>query len=252
MVMDGQLHFNASIYVATLVQELRKDGFIIEVDDKFDAFEEACRDENLGKPWITPPFNPDFIDIDPMNLLWVKATSEDRIVAVEGMRFEHISVPLSKHLDQQYRRIFCDPTPGSGLSGHAPAVNQVTGRTAYHGDLYIHPAHREGGLATKLSRLLIALAVLKWDPEYIWGYITEKLVNAGYGIQIGYHHVQPAAIHWVGNIPENRSLTDCFVWSTKEDLNYMISCGVSQRHTEPTAPLNVSDKVEADGCIVVQ
>jgi len=251
--MNGQAQLDAAIYAASLEHDIRSRGYEIVVDNNFEEFTKTCNDPILGKPGISPPLNATYVDIDPLDMIWIQASFGDEIVAVEGMHHECISIPLSRHVHRKYHRIFKD---GHGrdasFSGQAPGASQLSGRLVYHGDLFIKENHRKGGLATKLARLIITLAVLKWNPDYVWGYIAEKLVRTGYGLDIGYPHVHQDGLHWEGEPPTGRSISDCFVWSTREDLSYMFACEADQIRKEQAERQNVSSMAKEVGRIAVR
>jgi len=240
MIKDSLL--DIAVYASHLNKTLIDKEIAINVGRDFNGFVQACNIE--GKSKITPPLNPDFVDIDPSDMLWIEAFSNKDRIAVQAIRLETISVSLEQHLNQQYKRIYCNPDQTRPkITNHAPATREITGKIAYHGDLFVHADYRRAGLAKPLSRLAIVLSLLRWWPDYFWGYIDQKMVESGYASKIGYLHAQPRGTHWSKNPPTGIRENDWFVWSTADDISYICECEANRLRTKQAVHFPLSDKV---------
>lgn len=203
--------------VAKIDRDLAADGYAISQSSDHAAFE-AAHQALSGRSAASPPLNSRYVDLDPADFFWLDVTKDGRRIAVEAMRREHITQPLRRHLDQQYRR-FYTAEADLKIIGHAPGADLITGVIVYHGDLFVDPSLRGNGLATQLSRLAILIAYQRWDPDFIWGFIAEEKVLRGYQQKIGYWHGQPYGTQY-SDKPEDISEKDWLVWMSREDLSY--------------------------------
>jgi len=223
---------NATRYASLLEETLKCSGIDVTEGRDFKGFV-AAWDEIGAKNSISPPFDPRYVDIDPGDLLWFEARKDGQLIALQGLRKETISTPLARHIDQQYRRIYCDPDVGGcEIIDHAPGAFEITGKIVYHGGLYIVKSHRGNALVKPFARLAVVLALLEWNPDYYWGFVEQGLIESGYSIKIGYLHAQPSGTQWKNGSPGGIREYDWLVWSTNEDISYMCASGVRQMRRE--------------------
>ena len=216
----------AARLVVALEKALDSAGLTIRQHDDLEGFERAHQ-ALAGQGGTSPPLNSRFIAADPSDLFWLEAVAEGETVAVEAMRRERITIPLARHLDLQYRRLYCGHDADQ-IAGHAPGAELISGNIVYHGDLWIAPQWRGNGLATRLSRLALLIAYLRWDPDFVWGFISDSKVLRGYAQKIGYWHCQPYGTQYFRE-PEGISEKDWLVWLTRADFNYWIELSQQRR-----------------------
>ncbi len=209
---------------------LREQGIETHEHAGIDGFADAHAALS-GKNEVSPPLNERHMDIDPADLVWYHYTKDGkRTIAVHAFLRETISTPLSRRLDRQYRRLYCDHDD-EAIAGHAPAADVISGTIVYHGDLWIDKECRGDGLAGMLSRQAMIAVFLRWDPDYVWGFIADGLIQKGYGVRIGYWNCQPYGTRY-NSEPTGISERDWLVWMSRADINYWLE--LSQQHKGPT------------------
>jgi len=239
---------NVTRYAAHLEETLKSKGLEITEGRDFKAFVAASK-EIAARNGVSAPFDPRFVDIDPADMLWFEARQDGALIALQALRRETISTSLAKHLDQQYRRLYCDPDASEcEIVNHAPGAFEITGNVVYHGGMYVVKTHRGAGLVKPFARLAVVLALLEWNPDYYWGFVDQVLMESGYSIKIGYLHGQPSGTHWANGSPGKIREHDWLVWSTNKDISYMCASGVRQMHKERAGPRSTSYTEEAGGC----
>jgi GNAT superfamily N-acetyltransferase len=178
-----------------------------------------------GKP-PSPPFDPKINAIASADLIWLSAHDHDgALVAIQALKRERITGPLTQHLDRQYHDYYCDGEDAR-IIGHAPLVATVSGEIAYHGDLFIAQSQRGKGLATPFAALIQLLAHQHWNPDWIWGFIEPAKVQRGYAQKIGYTQMAAQGTHYQGT-PKGISTDDWFVCLSRAELQARVGVGVS-------------------------
>lgn len=212
--------------VAALDARLAADGYRIAQGSEIGGLQAslAALADDSRPARLTPPLDPLESDIDPADLLWLEARDQaGDVVAVQAMKRERISVPLSDHLDRQYHRYYCKGGTAE-LVGHAPLVDAVTGTIVYHGELFVASSQRGRGVASTFANLAQLLVYQRWDPDFIWGFITHEKVRKGYPMRIGYWRMAPYGTHYSGK-PSEISAKDWFVCISRDELSYRVKLG---------------------------
>ncbi len=63
---------------------------------------------------------------------------------------------------------------------------RVAGPVVYHGELWIESTARARGLLDIVPRLGIFLAMMKWQPQAVWGIIGQSMAMRGQITRLGY------------------------------------------------------------------
>lgn len=213
-----------SRYIAELFEQARSFGIELELRTDFGYLMRLC--ETLpNKPYPTAMFNPLHHHIGPENGFWIKGTNSDGLVThVQAVRFDDLS---GTNLAQEYEKLtafYFDPEVSAEdaeiCHSFAPIAKKITGRTCYHGENWLRPGEdglRGMGLSKVLPKIAMALALVKWDPDYLFGFGYDKLVNNGVILQYGYHHFQPGVIRW--HRPSRDEPLDVWLaWMERQDL----------------------------------
>ena len=182
-------------------------------------FQTIC-DELQGKGYLSEPFHPEFMDIIPANaLLMVGEDADGAVVHVQAMRRDDLNgVSLADFWMQNLRRIH----NGDIGEVHCPAAQMITGEVIYHGEMWVDPELRKFKLAATLARLAQAIALLRWNPDFVYGFVSSKLTQRGFPVREGYQHISPAGTNWRRS-PTNISGDDWLVWNAREDLRWMVT-----------------------------
>ena len=212
-----------SRYIAAILERVEVDGLVIDAYTDFQALQRMC--ESLsGKASVSAPFSPDFFDIGPADGLWLCCRdAKDRVVHVQAMRRETLEgIDLATHWCQQLRRLYSDRSAAVRfVERFCPAAQDITGVVVYHGEVWITPRMRRRRLAGLLSRLALALALLKWTPDYVYGFNDESVALSGLTAREGYMHMQPHPVEWE-RPPDHINPSEWLVWMGRRDLEYLV------------------------------
>ena len=64
-------------------------------------------------------------------------------------------------------------------------------------DVHHRLQFRGTGLSSVLGRHAFLTAMLRWNPDYFFGFMSKGLVFKGYSARFGYMHTEPDAIRYV-------------------------------------------------------
>ena len=175
-------------FLVAAENKIKQLGLRLACHTDFEALNQAC-DRADGKDATSEPFSRLFMDIPPADGMWISGTDyDDRVVHLQAMRFDRLTgITLADFWKQQFRRIHVDPNPGSALNGRsAPPARRITGDCVYHGEMWVKKELRGRGLGGLLSQFALALALARWNPDYVWGFVSDALARKGFPFTEGY------------------------------------------------------------------
>lgn len=201
-------------------------GLTLEMCRDFTEFREI-RNAMPDRSPMSPIFDPSVTDVGPGNGFWIKGTdAAGKIVHLQATRRSDLEdLSLADHL-YELRRLYKLPgldmeTDVDRSSLRAPALRQITGRVCYHGEIWLDELLRGRGLSALLPRLLLALVLMKWSPDYVFGFVPTKIAYRGILTQYGYMHIQPGGIF---GKPANlqQPLNKWLAWLSRQDLLHLM------------------------------
>lgn len=204
--------------LAVLTGRIREQGLSLQESTDFQAFEEAV--SKTEDRYLMEDFSIRFVDLHGSLAFWVGAyDGQGELVSVQAAKIDDLKDrSLAAFWQQQQRRLFEDPNPGTRLgTGHAAEAFRMRGRIVYHGNLWLRKDIRGKGLAELLTQTGFLLALLKWSPDYLYGLMAQANAMKGFGVRVGYRHFAPAGTHWI-SAPAHIRPDDWLVWATRADL----------------------------------
>lgn len=223
--MQGHIdHLKYSCYIAELFEKAQAFGIHLELRTDFGYLMRLCEDLP-NKPYPTAMFNPLHHHIGPENGFWLKGTNDQGLIThIQAIRFDDLT---GTNLAQEYERLtafYFDPMVSAEESeichSFAPIARRITGRTCYHGENWLRPGDhglRGKGLSRILPKIAMGLALIRFNPDYLFGFGYDKLVNNGVILQYGYHHFQPGVIRW-HRPSRDKPLDVWLAWMERQDL----------------------------------
>lgn len=197
-------------------------GIQIELRTDFDHMLECSN--SVDKLPLTPMFHPEKSDIGAHNGFWLKGTSFDGELAhMQACRVDDLSsVTLHQHVES-LRAFYADPTTaaesGETCACQAPAACGITGTVCYHGEIWLKGGKngfRRRNLTAMTPKLVLAIALMRWFPDYIWGTTQTGIATKGVAARYGYRRFQPHGIIWT--VPSTGTLDEWLAWNERRDL----------------------------------
>ena len=209
-------------------------GLRLELSTDFSRLETLC-EATGGRGGLDPCFSPRYFDLTPAHAAWIGGWSENgTLLHTQAIRVDNLGgLSLAEHWRQQMRRLYADPIPGVAFERFCTAVDRLGGTIAYHGAMWSHPDSRRAGLGSALSRLQLAIALNRFDPDWVYGFVSRDLIFSGYGLSEGYLHYEPCAITWSRD-PGLFDPNDWLVYMTRHDLLNLVKQPVSVAFEKPS------------------
>lgn len=238
--MPADRLFSEIQFVSAITEIAARNAIEIEISSDFDEFRDLRKDQ-ADRPPLSPIFDPAISDLGSRNAFWIKGSnSKGEIVHTQAMRLNDLTgCSLEDHL---YQRRFAYVPPGVAVDadhsqfGTAPASQIITGDVCYHGELWLKGGNnglRGGGMTAALPRLALALALLEWSPDYVFGLVHPMAACKGLAAREGYMHLAPGGIIWH---PQDgkEAFEEWLVWMSREDI----------QHVMRFSPLGLYEKLE--------
>lgn len=215
-----------SRYIAEIDRHAADAGLKVELCRDFGEFRDIRRSMADRTP-MSPIFDPTVTDVGPGNGFWIKGSGPDgEILHLQATRRSNLEgVSLADHLFD-LRRLY--QLPGLDMDRDvsrdsllAPALGRISGQVCYHGEIWLDPSLRGRGLSAVMPRMLLALVLAKWSPDFVFGFVPTKLAYRGVQAQYGYMHVEPGGI--LGQKPSGDSkVNKWLVWLSRQDLLHLL------------------------------
>ena len=215
-----------SRYISNIDRSAGDAGLILEQCRDFTEFRDL-RNAMTDRSPMSPIFDPSITDVGPGNGFWIKGTDADgKLLHLQATRRSNLEgVNLADHLFE-LRRLY--RLPGLDMeidvdrgSMRAPALQRISGSVCYHGEIWLDESLRGKGLSAILPRLLLALVLAKWQPDFVFGFVPTKLAYRGIQAQYGYMHVEPGGI--LGQKPSaDLPINKWLVWLSQQDLVHLM------------------------------
>jgi len=201
-------------------------GMRLELSDDFELLAEI--NPFLDKAPLTSQFDPGVSDIGPANGFWFKGiNAKGEIIQTMALRlYDYRETTIALELES-LRTFYADPSasahPEETCTVTAPAAHGITGRVCYQGDFWIKAASglRGTGLSYPLSRLGMAIAFARWEPDFFFATVHDGIVRKGVAAQYGYRNLQPGGVYRV--LPRTDEILDeWLIWMDWRDVMDMV------------------------------
>lgn len=163
------------------------------IDTDFLKYREHC--ERVGVH-AHKEFDPAISQILPDSGFWIHGERAGETVHLQAMRLDDLGTStLAEFFRLVYTQVY-----DAEITGSCPAAEEISGRVAYHGGLWLHPDLRGDKVGLKLCRYGILTAFLRWHPDFIVGWATKRTGLAGM-TKLGYFRLEPLVLSWKGDAP---------------------------------------------------
>lgn len=223
MPEDTPLHGTLMDMITRYDRQLYAAGIQLSLQNDFHELKETGK--TLDKLPLTPNFDPDVNDVGPANAFWMKGVDvTGEVVFTQAARMYDCSNITLAILHQRLNAFYARPEQtaekGETCICVAPATHSITGQVSYHGEIWLKPSYRKRGLTESLPRLMLALILMRWAPDYVFGMAQPGICHKGVGARYGYRHMQPHGMIW--DVPSTGTLDEWIIWNDLDDMRWVL------------------------------
>ncbi|MCA1518412.1 hypothetical protein I6F14_10480 [Bradyrhizobium sp. IC3069] len=170
-----------------------------------------------------PIFRPDRSPIEKGKGYWLIGLDKHNEVALaEAARLYDLSHTNFAELLESLKMFYADPAthahPQDRCICTAPSARKITGKMAYHGDVWVRPEFRGQGMLKIMTGILRGVTLALWAPDYVCGLAGRwSLDKSVYGAM--HHEPGGAMLHLV---EEDIVAEDWLLWTTGEELRNLL------------------------------
>lgn len=223
-----RIHHAALLYT-DLVEMLEKHGISITIETDFQALATHYRQAS-GRS-VYPVFDPEHTDVWESSGFWIKGVDAvGKTVLLQAVRQWDLGhTNLSAHF-KRHIHLYCetgDVRIDPGKTEIRGICDDLRGRALYHGQIYLAKAWRGGELNGMtvgrhlLPRLATLMAVMTFDPDFIFGLAPDPTVERGLIASYGFYHNDLGALLFRGPMG-NPLWHETVLWSSRKDIEIEI------------------------------
>jgi hypothetical protein len=143
-----------------------------------------------------------------------------QVVAVHAARFFDWSADQTFYTEGSTLRLFYENPSRSKCDGEelvisASDTHLITGRVVFSGAAWIHPDYRGRRLSSVLPKVVKALALSKFNPDFICSTMNEDVHKKGFAVRFDYPHVD-WDLQWNNSVMGSHRFA--VVWMTGNEL----------------------------------
>ncbi|MGO1120665.1 hypothetical protein ACTL6U_18300 [Rhodovibrionaceae bacterium A322] len=219
-------------FVSTVVSLAAAREVHLELGSDFTEFKKSIEAQPLRHP-LQRHFDPARSNLKDEQGFWITGRdNRGRLVHTQAMRLmdlkgDSLASFLALHHGEFVRGGY-DLDLSRSHYRPGPASHRISGLVCYHGELWLHDHHRGAGMTALVARLALALALLQWSPDFVFGFMYQMAACKGLASREGYMHEEPGSTYWA-SLGKHSDLETWTVWMAREDLRFLVSL--------PPAPL---------------
>ncbi|WP_271597291.1 hypothetical protein [Bradyrhizobium sp. CCBAU 45384] len=170
-----------------------------------------------------PVFRPDRSRIEPGDGYWIMGFDKNNeVVYLEAVRLFHLEHSnFGEHL-QSLKVFYDEPAkhahPDDRCICTAPSAKKITGKVAYHGDLWVRSDFRGQGILKHTGGIGSGITLAMWNPDFLCWLARRWTLEKG--VYNPLHYESGGA--QLRLVEENIREDDWLMWMTREELRSII------------------------------
>lgn len=202
-------------------------GIKLSVGFDFNEYVSITRATPTKRPTY-PNFRPDRSPIRSGEGYWIIGIDkDDDVVLTDAARLYDLSYSnFAEHLES-LKAFYANPTihahPQDRCTCIAPSAKKITGRVAYHGDLWVRRDFRGKGIAKIVAGIAHGLSFAMWSPDFLCSLVARFSLDKGLVAQYEMLHHEPGGSK-LQLVKEDIVDDDWLIWLTGEELRAQVEC----------------------------
>ncbi len=191
---------------------------------------EGRPDHTLGAP-----FEPKKHNLNEANAVWVVGRDADGLIMhTQALRLLDLR---QNCLGEYLRRDFKEFPPSDVDIDYersryraGPGAQRIAGRVVYHGEVWmggVPGRYRGTGLSGVLGRYAFLIAMQRWSPDYVFGFMPKPVAYKGFVERQGYMHSEPGTLRW--HIKGEDNPFEAFMaYMGNDDIRFMLDMPIRE------------------------
>jgi hypothetical protein len=215
-------------FMAASLDILNRNSVRLTVGTDFEEYRELLAE---GRPdhLVGAPFDPELHELNEKNGVWVVGRDGDNtIMHTQALRLLDLKTQkLSEYLRRGFHQF-----PPSGVDidfkrsryRPGPGAQRISGQVVYHGEVWMggkSGQYRGTGLSCILGRYAFLIAMQRWSPDHVIGFMPKAVAFKGFAERQGYMHAEPGCLRWFVRGQED-PFEGFMVYMSNEDIRFVL------------------------------
>ena len=212
-------------YISDIDRIVSACGLFIETGTDFLVFRRVPYSQTQ-RGYVAPIFDPAVSPVDAETAFWMIVKDVDgEIVFTQAMiQVDMAGLTLGDYLARNlsvFRPHGEKYEISQSFTSQTMAGSEPQGLGCYHGEVWLRQDWRGGALIALLPRMMIALAVLRWSPDFFFGVMEPMAAMKGLAAREGYMHLEQGSISW-HDPATGKTDTEWLIWLKREDVSQLL------------------------------
>jgi hypothetical protein len=190
---------DVAVACSALHRELAQLGFAAKVE--LDMQQMHVVKQRVREMPVAPMHDPNVCDLTNNRGYWMSLESADKsVVGLQAFRCDYIDTSLADwcapYMIGVYMRRHELMIPSHALPPRDSISERLRGRLVYHGEIWIDKAVRNRRVFEAFTRLGLLIALIKWNPDAVWGLASSQMAGHGHVGRIGYTTIERGFLRW--------------------------------------------------------
>jgi hypothetical protein len=190
---------NAALACSALFRELEQLGFTASVHSDMQRMHEVK--QAARGAIVAPMHDPNVCDFSGNRAYWMSLAAADKAtVGLQAFRCDMIDTSLADwcapYMIGIYMRRNELMIPSHAKPPRDSVSERLRGKVVYHGEIWIDKQVRNRRVFEAFTRLGLLIALIKWNPDSVWGLASAQMAGHGHVGRIGYTTIERGFLRW--------------------------------------------------------
>ena len=182
-----------------LENEIKSLGFAVHESSDMPAFNAAKLKLRGSLP--SPMHDHEVCVFGHERAFWMYLTdAKGEMVGLQAFRFDEIDTNLADwcvtYMVGVYMRRQELMVPSHARPPLGSASERLTGKLVYHGEIWLDKQIKNRKVFDSFVKLGLVLALIKWQPDAVWGLATQQMATHGHFTRVGYAILERGFLRW--------------------------------------------------------
>ncbi len=190
---------NAALATSSLFRELAQLGFEAQASSDMQQMHVAKRAAR-DMP-VAPMHDANVCEFGSNRAYWLSLIDHaGKVCGLQAFRCDYIDTSLADwcapYMIGVYMRRQELMVPSHARPPRDSISERLRGRLVYHGEIWVDKQVRNRRVFEAFTRLGILIALIKWNPDAVWGLANSQMAGHGHVGRIGYTTIERGFLRW--------------------------------------------------------